>query len=372
MSNVISWKPKLHSLRTDVRSRAGPIGMLFNFVPKSVEISSCSSVSYDSVERVGYPIASSCNIALKHRKRVNWTDHQVVLDNIPRLNTVLNKYIVTLNSVSDILFNQQIMGSMDGQDSRKRVMDWYSSYEALWYLSCHVEMSAVTSNNLWLSAICELGIAERCIKPVFNFTSHHQMWPMSFINRGRVSLHFYISCEQRYFCSHIEIFSSVSLNSWEMLKFEWFRNCQSFIVTWLACNYSILTFVMIKSRGSNSDSLSNFPINSLSKMNCGLSRRDSGIKVSPSRDSGNSVHIEFTVSASDHLISDCWKLLIVVASVKSESELVLIGNLRCAGSELSSIQKEVACIESHVFFVGEEDATAINDHREKLGSTCVY
>ncbi len=129
---------------------------------------------------------------------------------------------------------------------------------------------------------------------------------------------------------------------------------------------------MIKSRGSNSDSLSNFPINSLSKMNCGLSWRDSGIKVSPSRDSGNSVHIEFTVSASDHLISDCWKLLIVVASVKSESELVLIGNLRCASPELSSIQKEVARIECHVFFVGEEDAAAINDHREKLGSTCVY
>lgn len=93
-----------------------------------------------------------------------------------------------------------------------------------------------------------------------------------------------------------------------------------------------------------------------------MSRLDGGIEISPSRVTRDTVHVEFTVFAANHLVSEGWQLLVVVTSIQGEGKFVLIGRGRCSSPELALVKQEVACIKGHVFFIREEDASSIDDH----------
>lgn len=89
--------------------------MIFDFVPKPVEISSCGVVPDNCVVGVGDPIAGDSYITLEHGERSDRTYHEVVLDYVVRLYPILNKNVVTFHPEAHVLLYCQVMGSVDGQ-----------------------------------------------------------------------------------------------------------------------------------------------------------------------------------------------------------------------------------------------------------------
>jgi hypothetical protein len=105
MCDVVSGKAQLHTGGADVHSGTGSIRIGFDFIPKSIEIASGCSISHESIERIGDPVAGNSDITLQHSKGCNGTDHEIILDDIIGLYTILDENVVALYSVTYVFLH---------------------------------------------------------------------------------------------------------------------------------------------------------------------------------------------------------------------------------------------------------------------------
>ena len=142
------------------------------------------------VVRVGDPVASNSDIALQQGIGCDWAHHQIILDHIAGLNTIFYENVVALYMKTYVIFKQQEVRAMDCEDSGKRMMDWDTSNVAVWDLSCHVEMSAISAYNFRLPTLGKLWEADPSNQTCFLFASQHQMRAILVIHWLFIALHY--------------------------------------------------------------------------------------------------------------------------------------------------------------------------------------
>ena len=91
--------------------------MFLDLVPHSVEVSSGGVVSSDVVGGVGDPEGGRGSVGLEHSGGLDCADGQVVPDDVVGLDAILDEEVVSLDIVSDIVFDSQVVHSVDGDDS---------------------------------------------------------------------------------------------------------------------------------------------------------------------------------------------------------------------------------------------------------------
>jgi hypothetical protein len=175
MSDVIPRKAELHSHGAHIKGGTGSIGVIFNFIPKSIEIATCGSVPDDSVERIGDPVAGHSDIALQHHERTDRTDHQIVLYHVFGLYAVLYENVVALHTVAHVFLHQKIVCPVNRQDASVGIVDSNTANKAVGDLAGHMEMSAIPADYLRLPAVSELCVAERGIEAGRCLAVEHQM-----------------------------------------------------------------------------------------------------------------------------------------------------------------------------------------------------
>ena len=97
------------------------------------------------IGRMGDPEGSYRNISLEHIRNGKWADGQVVAYNIMCLDAILYKKVMSTHSIANILLHQQVMHTMDSNDSSVGLVYCVSSGKRCGNIACHVEMDAVSS-----------------------------------------------------------------------------------------------------------------------------------------------------------------------------------------------------------------------------------
>ena len=95
MGDVVAGLSQSHAGGAYVGGGAWAIRIGFDFIPKSIEISTCCHVVDDGVKRIGDPISGRRGVTLQQSLRGNGADHKVVLDDVVCLNTVLHENVVS-------------------------------------------------------------------------------------------------------------------------------------------------------------------------------------------------------------------------------------------------------------------------------------
>jgi len=113
-------------------------------------------VAVKVVGRVSYPEGSHRDISLEHIRDSERTDGKVVADDVMSLNAVLDEEVVPMDSVSYVLLNSQVVNSVDSDDSGEGLMYSVSPGEGSGNVASHMEVNAIPTQNLWLSALSEL------------------------------------------------------------------------------------------------------------------------------------------------------------------------------------------------------------------------
>lgn len=88
---------------------------------------------------------------------------------------ILNEKVVALDSETDVVLYSQVVNSVDGDNSGKRVMHCYSSGEGSGDVSGHVEVGAISAEDLRLSAVHELGVGDMSFETVDALARQHQV-----------------------------------------------------------------------------------------------------------------------------------------------------------------------------------------------------
>lgn len=160
MSDIIFRRSEWHSCGADIRSCAGAIRIGFDLVPKAIEIPTSCMIVSDCVERVGDPIAGRRGIALKHSLRCNSVDHQVILNYVSGLDTVLKENVMSFNFIAHVLLYCQIVCSVDSEHSCMGVVNCYSSHETIGNFSGKMEMGTISSDYFRLAAATNLSVGK--------------------------------------------------------------------------------------------------------------------------------------------------------------------------------------------------------------------
>lgn len=113
MCNIVSRGTELHADWANVWSGTWTVRVWLDLIPKSIEISTSSPISNNSIKRISHPVASHSDITLQHCERSDRTDHQIILDDVVGLYPILNKNVVALDSISYILLHQQVICCVD-------------------------------------------------------------------------------------------------------------------------------------------------------------------------------------------------------------------------------------------------------------------
>lgn len=79
--------------------------MFLDFEPETVEVTTCSTVVHDFVERIGNPERSSSDIGLEHRPDLLGTNHEILFDNVVGFNTVFQEDIVSSAVVTNVVLD---------------------------------------------------------------------------------------------------------------------------------------------------------------------------------------------------------------------------------------------------------------------------
>ena len=156
MCDVVSGETELHSHWANIKGGAGSIGVIFDLIPKAVEITTCRSVPDYSVEGIGDPVACDSDIALEHNERTDGTDHQIVLYHVFGLYSVLYENVVALDTIAHVFLHQKIVCPVDCQNSSIRIVHRNTANKTIRDLTCHMEMGAISPHYLRLAAISEL------------------------------------------------------------------------------------------------------------------------------------------------------------------------------------------------------------------------
>ena len=96
------------------------------------------------------------------------------------LNAILDKVVVALDQVTDIVLDSQVVNSVDSDNSGHRVVNCIASSIGVRDISVHVEVNTVSSYDSWLSAVSELSVSNMTLKSILRTTCHQEMRSISF------------------------------------------------------------------------------------------------------------------------------------------------------------------------------------------------
>ena len=112
---------------------------------------------------------------MEHSPGLERPDGQVVLNEVVSLNAVLDKVVVALDQVTNVVLNSQVVNSVDSDDSGHRIMNCIASSIGVRDISIHVEVNTVSAYDSWLSAVSELGVSNMTLKSILRTTCHQEM-----------------------------------------------------------------------------------------------------------------------------------------------------------------------------------------------------
>ena len=179
------------------------------------------------------------------------------------------------------------------QNSCEWMMNRDTSHITIMYISCHMEMRAISSYNFWLTTMCKFSITNFTYQPKILTPSHHEMRSIVFLRWSFTSHNFDISCQEANLCSHWEFLSSVYFNSCIMFISE--RLSYSDSSSRNTLDNHLLCLLMIKASWGYSDFLSWLPINRINNTESFITSRDGRTYLSPSLISWFPMKIEHTI-----------------------------------------------------------------------------
>ena len=132
---------------------------------------------------MGDPEGSYRNISLEHIRNGKGADGQVVAYNIMCLDAILYKKVMSTHSIANILLHQQVMHTMDNNESRVRLVYCVSSGKRCWNIAYHVEMDTVSSDYLRLTTLSKLTVGYMRFKASVRRAHYHQVRSIPSISR---------------------------------------------------------------------------------------------------------------------------------------------------------------------------------------------
>jgi hypothetical protein len=89
--------------------------------------------------------------------------------------TILNKEVVAMDSIANVVLDSEIVHSVDGDDSGVRLMNCITASERIGNRPSHVEVNTISAWYLRLSALSKLSESNLSLKTVSSLASHHEM-----------------------------------------------------------------------------------------------------------------------------------------------------------------------------------------------------
>ena len=128
---------------------------------------SSNSVVLDDVVGVDDPEGARLNIRVEKTVGLPCEDSQVVLQDVVLLDSVLNEEGEPLDVEHDVVLNKQVVDSVDGAGTVKRLVDGVASDIRSRHIAVDVEVNRVPTNPEGLTNSVELGVTDPGSKKVF-------------------------------------------------------------------------------------------------------------------------------------------------------------------------------------------------------------
>jgi hypothetical protein len=105
MSLVVFESTQRETLGAYIRVSRRTIGMFFQFIPESVEITTGTSVSSNVVKWISDPEGRGCDVGLQHAPRLVGRNNKIVFDGVVCFNTIFKENVMTGGMVADVLLD---------------------------------------------------------------------------------------------------------------------------------------------------------------------------------------------------------------------------------------------------------------------------
>lgn len=316
VSHVIAAVSQRHSSRTNIICCWRTVWIGLYLIPDTVEIGTCCVVEFKVVAGVGHPEWSYWDVSLKHVGDGEGADGQISLDDVVCFDTVFHEEVVSTHSIANVVLYSQIVHSVDSYHSGEGVMNCISPRKRIWDISQHMEMDAVTTQDLRLSAMSKLRVSNVSGETAVDISRQHQMRTISACNRCLVSHHFNVSGQKSNLSPHIDGVSSIGLLCSVMLINEGGIHCDCCSWNWNDC--SLLSLCVFKAWGGDNDAFSSHPINRVRKCKSGGSNTNCGGEGGPSAIARDSIHSKFAVHTSNAFVTKHGLLRTIVISSHHE------------------------------------------------------
>ena len=116
---------------------------------------------------------------------------------------ILNEEVVALDPVTNIVLYCQVVDSVNGGDPGEGVMNCVSPDERCGDITGHVEMDAVATHDLRLTAMLELSVSDLSFESIDRLTCEEEMGSILFVGRSGVSHHLDVSGQESNLSPHL-------------------------------------------------------------------------------------------------------------------------------------------------------------------------
>ena len=142
---------------------------------EAIVIAACRPVPDEVVGRVPDHKGRHHDVGLHHIFDAKRADGQIVLEDVVRLNSILEQKVMSRCSVTHVVLHSDEVRVFYSDYPREGLVDCVPSGVGGRGFTIHVEVDAVPSWDLRLPAESEFGVRYLAFKAVEGFTTEHQM-----------------------------------------------------------------------------------------------------------------------------------------------------------------------------------------------------
>jgi len=132
--------------------------MRLKIIPETISIRTSGMIVNENITWMSDPEASRSLIGIQKTHRSHSLHDEVIFDVVVGFNSILNEDGMTLNFISNIVFNSQVMSSVKGKQSIVSLMGCQTLSIRVVNCTDHVEMDSISSNFESLSSVMELNL----------------------------------------------------------------------------------------------------------------------------------------------------------------------------------------------------------------------
>ena len=175
MSNIVLEFSKLCVLRTNVRIRTWASRSVLQVKPESIESRPSNSVSSEDIVWMSDPHTCWTLICVQQAPRLSDINDQIVLYQIVRLNSILNKDRMSHSSVGNVILHSQEMNTVDCHCSVKGMVNSVVPDVRVMHSADHVEMQRISAQLEGLTHISEFSVLYSSCQRVVSGRVEHYM-----------------------------------------------------------------------------------------------------------------------------------------------------------------------------------------------------